>query len=266
MSNGTPGKEMTELLKLGSEELKREGESGNKLSKQDLLKLFPGQTFSKPLMDIINNESDDMLRYAYIQNLKSMSTVYQQLDVTIMDFMHAAKFATHILTGESTEGAFRRVFPMQYQAIMKTGISTAEMLKKVKTYRNTQLVTSLLEQAMVPVHLMYQDIFHKAIQSQALLMRTADSEMVRMKAAECLINNLKTPEQHKVELAVVHKSTVIDELKNVTRDLAVQQKKMIEAGMSVKDMAEADIIDITPVAEPEKVKEKVPVTPKQQVG
>jgi hypothetical protein len=246
MSNGTPGKEMKELIKLGSEELKREGESGNKLTRDDLGKIFPGQKFSKPLMDIINNESDDMLRYAYIQNLKSMSTVYQQLDVTIMDFMHAAKFATHILTGESSNGAFRRVFPKQYQQMLKQGISKGEILKKIKTYRNTQLVTSLLEQAMVPVHLMYQDIFHKAIQSQAVLMQTADSEMVRMKAAECLINTLKTPEQHKVELAIVHKSTVIDDLKNVTRDLAIQQKKLIEAGMSVKDVAEADIIDITP--------------------
>jgi phosphopantetheine adenylyltransferase len=87
------------------------------------------------------------------------------------------------------------------------------------------------------------DVHQEAINTQAELMRSAKSETVRQKAAECLITQLKAPEAAKIEVDVSYSNSSIDELRETTRALAQQQLKMIQSGaVTAEHVAQSDII------------------------
>ena len=87
------------------------------------------------------------------------------------------------------------------------------------------------------------DIHQEAINTQAELMRSAKSETVRQKAAECLIMQLKAPEAAKIEVDVNYSNSSIDDLRETTRALAQQQLQMIKSGaVTAEHVAHSDII------------------------
>ncbi len=105
------------------------------------------------------------------------------------------------------------------------------------------MVNKILERTLVPVHILNMDIHQEAINTQAELMRTAKSDTVRQKAAECLIMQLKAPEVAKVEIDVNYSNDSIDELRETTRALAQQQLKLIKSGaVTAEYIAHSDII------------------------
>jgi hypothetical protein len=110
-------------------------------------------------------------------------------------------------------------------------------------YNKGDLVHRILERTLVPIHILNMDIHQEAINTQADLMRTAKSETVRQKAAECLIMQLKAPEASKIEVDVTYNNSSIDELRETTRALAQQQLKMIQSGaVTAEHIAHSDII------------------------
>ena len=98
----------------------------------------------------------------------------------------------------------------------------------------------ILEQSLIPSWVLNQDLYQKAINVQAELMMTANSEKVRSDAANSLLNHLRPPEVQKVELDIgVKPNNMLEDLKNSLFDLAAQQQKVIEAGVvELKDVRE----------------------------
>jgi hypothetical protein len=204
-------------------------------------------TMADRLVQTLKNEDSEIMRYAYLQNIQNLNTVLRDMDISIHEYVLAVQFVTRLIAGEDPELAFRDVFPAQVKKMKKAGMSNTDIARNVMAYQSSPLVIELLELAVVPVHLMYTNVYHKAINKQVQLMNTAYSETVQQKAAECLLNVLKPPEQYKVEMEITSNSSVIEELTATTRKLAEQQKKLLEAGADVKDLAESNIIDLVPV-------------------
>ena len=103
---------------------------------------------------------------------------------------------------------------------------------------------TLLEQTLTPMWILNQDLFQKALNTQAELMTTANSEKVRSDAANSILTHLKQPETKKIELDIgVKKDSSIDILRQATLELAAEQRLQIQAGQStVKEVAEGSLV------------------------
>jgi hypothetical protein len=112
-------------------------------------------------------------------------------------------------------------------------------------YNKTKLVTVVTEQTLIPTHILNADLFQEAINTQAELMRSANSEKVRSDAANSLMVQLRPPENKKIELDIgIKESTTISELRETTRLLAEEQSRIISAGLvSALDIANSKVIE-----------------------
>jgi hypothetical protein len=191
---------------------------------------------------------DDEFREAYRDNLITYSTVLRDGKFKMENYLDAVRYVTNKLLGNSNLQAYIKTFPDRYNKLVADGRTPKEISSYVSMYNNNKLVTQILEQTLVPVHIMNADIYQKAINVQADLMMNAKSEKVRSDAANSLLTHLKRPETQKLEIDMsVKEDGTIDELRKTTMELVAQQKAMIQSqSSSVKEIAESRIIDITP--------------------
>ena len=195
------------------------------------------------IVHLVNDEADSELRRVFKENVLGFSSVLTEGRYSLANYLHAVKFVSLKLLGDSSSLAYSKVFPDRYQALVDKGTSTKNIASFADNYSKNKLVTSIMERTLVPVHILNMDLHQEAINVQADLMRTARSETVRQKAAESLIVNLKAPEAAKVEIDINYNNDVVDDLRATTRALAQQQMKMIKAGhMSAQEAAHSDII------------------------
>lgn len=178
-------------------------------------------------------------------NFLTYSKVLTEGKYKTEDYLNAVVYVTHKLMGYSNKDAYVRTFPERYQSLAARGVTDVSPF--VAGYHKNQLVTKLLQQSLVPSHLLYQDAYHKAIQVQMDLMVTATSEKVRTEAANSLLTHLKAPEVKKVEMDVtVKQNGGIDELRATMSQLAQRQLDLIEGGQATAGtMAKAPIMTIT---------------------
>ena len=185
------------------------------------------------LLEHINTILDHPELYDdYRNNFLTYISVIQDGKYKLDDYLNAIKYCTHKLMGESNMDSFVKTFPNRYQSMIAKGYTAKEMSAHVAMYNKNKLVNTILEQTMIPTWVLNQDLYQKAINVQADLMLNAMSEKVRSDAANSLLVHLKPPEVKKVELDVgIKQNDEIEALRNITAELAAQQKRMIEAGV-----------------------------------
>lgn len=199
------------------------------------------KTVNQELVDQINQTLSDPLMYdTYRDNLLSYSQVMQDGRFKIVDYVQAVKYCSHKIMGASNTEAFIKTFPNRYQRFIDNGTSQKDIASYITSYNKNKLVNLILEQSLIPSWVLNQDLYQKAINVQAELMMTANSEKVRSDAANSLLNHLKPPEVQKLELDIgVKPNNMLEDLKNSLFDLAAQQQKVIEAGVvGLKDVRE----------------------------
>lgn len=197
------------------------------------------------LLEHINTILDHPELYDdYRNNFLTYISVIQDGKYKLDDYLNAIKYCTHKLMGESNMDSFVKTFPNRYQSMIAKGYTAKEMSAHVAMYNKNKLVNTILEQSMIPTWVLNQDLYQKAINVQADLMLNAMSEKVRSDAANSLLVHLKPPEVKKVELDVgIKQNDEIEALRNITAELAAQQKRMIEAGViTAKQNAETKLI------------------------
>jgi len=195
------------------------------------------------MITLINSEPDEDFRQVYKENLLSFADVIQTGKYKMTQYVDAVKFVSFKLLGDTNLMAYAKVFPDRYQRQINRGTPSKNIASFATAFNKTDLVHKILERTLVPVHILNMDIHQEAINTQAELMRSAKSETVRQKAAECLIMQLKAPEAAKIEIDVSYSSDSIDELRDTTRALAQQQLKLIQSGaVTAEAMAHSDII------------------------
>jgi hypothetical protein len=173
------------------------------------------------------------------------------------DYLNAVTYVSYKMMEMTNAEAFKRTFPQRYQALAARGASAKEISSHVAAYNKNKLVGLVFERAVIPAHVLYADVYGKAIEVQANLMVSAKSEMVRMQAANSLIHNLKAPERKEIALSVeVADSSGMKELKQTLAALAEQQIAAIQGGVRTQEIAHQklvrvpEVIDVTPIPVP----------------
>jgi hypothetical protein len=222
-------------------------ETTDHLTKEQLFGAVPDKRFRKHITDdivaIINSEPDSELRRVFRDNTLTYSSVLSTGKHSLAAYINAVKFVSLRLMGDKASIAYSKVFPDRYQNLINKGASASYIASFADNYGKNALITKIMEQTMVPTHILNAGVYQEAINTQAELMRTAKSELVRQKAAESLISNLTAPAIAKVEIDIGYSNDVIDDLRATTKALAQQQLRMILNGQSsAKEIAHSEII------------------------
>ena len=229
------------------QDLESATETTDHLTKEQLAGALPDKRFRKHLtddvVDMINSESDSELRRVFRDNALTYSSVLSTGRYSLAAYINAIKFVSLKLMGDKSSTAYSKVFPDRYQNLIDKGASASYIASFADNYGNNALVTKILEQTLVPTHILNAGVYQEAINVQADLMHTAKSELVRQKAAESLISNLTAPTAAKLEIDIGYSNDLVDELRATTKALAQQQLKMILNGQSsAKEVAHSEII------------------------
>ena len=222
-------------------------ETTDHLTKEQLSGALPDKRFRKYLTDdlvnVINAEPDSELRRVFRDNTLSFASVLSSGKYSLAAYVNAVKFVSLKLLGDKSSTAYSKVFPDRYQALVDKSTSPSQIASFADNYGKNSLITKIMEQTMVPTHILNAGVYQEAINVQAELMHTAKSELVRQKAAESLISNLTAPATAKIEIDIGYSNDLVDELRATTKALAQQQLKMILNGQSsAKEIAHSEII------------------------
>lgn len=167
-------------------------------------------------------------------------------------YINAVKFFTLVESRNSLTNAYIKVFPERYEQRRKNHPEAEEadksfMRAEASRYNNSVTVNDIRKIATVPVQLIHRHILHEAILEQAKLMRSARSEMVKQKAGATLIAELKPTEDATLKIEVDDGSkSAIEDLREATIALAIAERRSVEAGVPLSEIAERKIIDVTP--------------------
>tara|TARA_B100000953_G_scaffold330_1_gene337 strand:+ start:657 stop:1430 length:774 start_codon:yes stop_codon:yes gene_type:complete len=222
-------------------------ETTDHLTKEQLAGAVPDKRFRRHITDevvaVINSEPDSELRRVFRDNTLTYSSVLSTGKYSLAAYVNAIKFVSLKLMGDKSSVAYSKVFPDRYQNLIDKGASASYIASFADNYSKTGLITKIMEQTMVPTHILNAGVYQEAINVQAELMHTAKSELVRQKAAESLMSNLTAPTAAKVEIDIGYSNDVVDDLRATTKALAQQQLKMILNGQSsAKEVAHSEII------------------------
>lgn len=222
----------------------------SQLTKEQFQKALPKQmkkTVTDALITSINNTlSDPALHAEYRNNLVSYTSVMQDGKFKISSYIDAVRYVGFKLLGQSNMDAYIKTFPKRYQYFISKNTEPKDIASYVCSYNKNKLVNLIFEQTLIPTHILNADLYQKAINTQAELMATANSEKVRTDAANSLLTHLRPPEVKKVELDInIREDSLVEDLRQTTLLLAAQQKEMVLSGlMNVKQVAHSKILPV----------------------
>lgn len=203
------------------------------------------KSVNQELIDRINNTLSDPETYeAYRDNLLSYTRVMADGRFKIQNYIDAVRYVSFKLMGCTNIDAYSRTFPDKIQRFTAQGVSAKDLASYVTAYNKSKLVNLIFEQTLIPSYVLNQDLYQKALNVQAELMTTANSEKVRTDAANSLLTHLKMPETQKVELSVgMKEDSSIAALRATTLELAKAQRQMIESGaMNAQQIAHGKLL------------------------
>ena len=203
------------------------------------------KSVNQELIDQINKTLSEPEMYeAYRDNLMSYTKVMADGRFKIQNYVDAVKYVSHKLMGCSNIEAYTKTFPDKYQNFLVQGVVAKDIASYVTAYNKSKLVNLIFEQTLIPSYVLNQDLYQKALNVQAELMVTANSEKVRCDAANSLLTHLKMPETQKVELEIgVKEDSSIAALRATTLELSRQQRLMVQSGaMNAQEVAHGKLI------------------------
>ena len=191
------------------------------------------------LVDKINNiVTDPLIAEQVRENFISYTSVLQDGRFKTEDYLHAVTYVSFKLMGMSNKDAYFRTFPARYQALVAKGTSDKDISAYVAAYAKGKLVNLIMEQSLVPTWVLNQDIYQKAINTQAHLMVNANSEMVRTQAANSILTHLAKPKEAGPLINFdMRENSGMNELRDMLKKVAEKQIEAINSGAATKDIA-----------------------------
>jgi hypothetical protein len=210
------------------------------------------KSVNQDLIDSINKTLSDPDEFeAYRDNLLSYTRVMADGRFKVQEYVNAVRYVSHKLMGATNIEAYTKTFPDKYQRFVAQGVMAKDIASYVTAYNKSKLVNLIYEQTLIPSYVLNQDLYQKALNVQADLMVTANSEKVRTDAANSLLTHLKMPEKAKVELDInIKESSAIGALREATMALAAAQRMAVASGSaSAQEVAHskvvrADVVDV----------------------
>lgn len=200
---------------------------------------------SQDIVDNINSLiADPEICDAYRENLISYTHVLKNGKFKLTNYLDAVRYVSYKLMGHTNITSYTKAFPDKIKRFEQQGVSSKDIASYVTAYNKSKLVNLILEQTLVPSWVLNQDLYQKALNTQAELMLSANSEKVRSDAANSILTHLKQPETQKIELDVgMKEDSSINALRASTMDLVAQQKQILRAGvMHAQEMAHTKLI------------------------
>ena len=220
-----------------------------KLTLDNVKKAVPAKlkdSIEQSFVDKLNNLANDPIVADQIRNnFISYAHVINDGKFSIEEYLSAVKYVSFKLMNLTNVDSYARTFPQRYAGLLARGTSQKDIASYVSAYNRGKLVNLILEQTLVPSWVLNQDIYQKAINTQAELMNNAKSERVKCMAADSILKALAKPEAAGPLVNIDMKETSgINELKQALVELAANQKKSIEKGiLTPKTIVEAEIIN-----------------------
>ena len=219
------------------------------LTTMELTEALPKQIrgrVSQEMVDVINGlVQDPEMREVYRENIISYTNVLDKGKFKLSSYLDAVRYVSFKLTGETNIKSYIKTFPAKYSDFKNKGVSDADIAKYVCAYNKSKLVNLIWEQSMVPFHVLNQDARQKALNTQIELMQNAQSEKVRSDAANSVLTHTAAPTTAKVELdlGVSDTNGALADLREVTANLALQQKQLLDTrSMTAKEVAHQSIV------------------------
>jgi len=219
------------------------------ISKKELQAALPDRlkvNVTQDLIDKINNISADPLHAENIrENFITYTRVLQDGKYKIEDYMNAVAYVSYKLMGYNNQDSYFKTFPDRQAALVAKGASKKDISAYVAAYNKDKLVNAILEQSLIPIHILNQDAVQKAINTQIEIMTDESNPAVaRTQAANSLLTHLVKKETAQVQLNIgTVESSGLKDLQNAISDLAKEQKRLIESGVTAKSIAESSIVD-----------------------
>lgn len=188
------------------------------------------------LVEELNNVIEDPEeRRAFRENLVSYTSVLDDPNVKLPDYVAAVRYVSYQLMGFTNQQSWVKTFPDRYQRLIDMGKISEEddghLRATVACYNRGKVVNAIREQTLIPTWVLNSDIHQKAINRLAHLMIASKSEKVQADAAASLLTHLKMPETVKMRLDVeVKEDDSIRQLREETTRLVKAQREAIETG------------------------------------
>lgn len=200
---------------------------------------------TQSLVDSLNNiASDPELAGVMRDNFLSYTKVLQEGRYKVEDYLNAVKFVSFKLMGYNNKESYLRAFPQRHQALLAKGADDQTISAYVSMYAKGKLVNAILEQTLVPVWVLNQDLYQKALNTQAELMLTAKSEMVKTTAANSILTHLKKPDAAGPLVNFdMREQSGVNELRGMLQEVAKRQIELIQKGVSTKEIAAQPLVD-----------------------
>ena len=228
----------------------------SELTKQQIVNALPSSfknSVTQELVDTINNVTQDqLLAEQFRENFVTYSSVMKEGKFKTMDYLSAIQYVTYKHMGYSNKDAYFKTFPNRQAELVARGTSEKDISAYVSAYHRGKLVNLIMEQSLVPVWIVNQDNFQKAINVQVELMTTAVSEKVRCDAANSILTHLAKPKDQVTNINLdMRENSGLTDLKNTLQALAEQQLVAIQSGTPTKEIAGSSLVrqdeDITDV-------------------
>lgn len=222
------------------------------ITKELVARALPGNLKSAAtdqLADMINQISTDPLIAEQIRdNFLSYTSVLKDGKFKVEDYLNAVAYCSYKLMGDSNQDAYFKTFPQRYANLVAAGRTPKEISSYVAAYAKGQLVNKVMEQTLVPSWVLNQHMYQAALNTQFKIMTDEDvSPKVRSDAADSLLTHLAKPKEAGPLINIdMGETSGMNELKDALSRMAQQQQTLINAGVSTKEIAAQDIVDVTP--------------------
>lgn len=222
------------------------------ITKELVARALPGNLKSAAtdqLADMINQISADPLIAEQIRdNFLSYTSVLKDGKFKVEDYLNAVAYCSYKLMGDSNQDAYFKTFPQRYANLVAAGRTPKEISSYVAAYAKGQLVNKIMEQTLVPSWVLNQHMYQAALNTQFKIMTDEDvSPKVRSDAADSLLTHLAKPKEAGPLINIdMGETSGMNELKDALSRMAQQQQTLINAGVSTKEIAAQDIVDVTP--------------------
>ncbi len=189
--------------------------------------------------------ADPDMYQSYRENLISYTSVLSDGKFKTENYIWAVKYVSFKLMGMTNQDAFARTFPKKVQNWSQQGLQAKDVAAYVCSYNKSKLVNLILEQTLIPTHVLNADMYQQALNIQLDIAQRGRSEMARVNAANSILQQLKPPEAKKHELEIkIPESNAIKDLRQATSALAAAQREAIEGGgLDAQQIAHSQIIE-----------------------
>lgn len=218
------------------------------LTKEEIESAVPSnlrKSVTQKVVDVINNSfSDPIIAENFRNNFITYASVMKEGRFSVDEYINAVKYVSFRIMGYQIKDSYAKAFPDRYQRLVANGATEKDISAYSSAYNKNKLVNLIYEQSMIPVWIVNQDAYQKAINTQLEIMSNPDfSAMARTAAANSVMTHLAKPKDTAALINIdMRENSGIIELKETLAQLAAQQRDLIQAGMSPKDIAAQKLV------------------------